>query len=324
MNDTDQKKDEIFRLIQGFLKNPPVIIWGSGATILYGLPGMSDLVEVLRPYIGDEIAEDADLETELGKLEDDSQIDKIRIDVRKAVFKKDMMCLEKSIKDSRHFSAVIKMVRKFYKAHPHRVDILTTNYDCVLEYALSGANYDFTDGFTGRPLSTFTQKHFEKESNIVNLIKVHGSLNWFFDSSNRLLCLPCKYEVPALTPVMILPSYGKYRESYQEPYRTLITKSDEIIGKARSFFIVGFGFRDDHITPKVEEKIESGTPLVILTKKATIPCKKKLRRAKKYILLEESKSGTQITFKSKGSSPPENCQLQGDYWQLEPFFTEVL
>ena len=51
MNDTNQKKDKIFRLIQKFLKNHPVIIWGSGATIPYGLPGMSELVEVLRPYI---------------------------------------------------------------------------------------------------------------------------------------------------------------------------------------------------------------------------------------------------------------------------------
>ena len=323
MNGADQEKDKIFRLIQRFLENHPVIVWGSGATIPYGLPGMSELVKVLKPYIG-EIAEDADLETELGKLEDDSQIDKIRIDVREAIFKKDRICLEESIKDSKHFSAVIKMVKKFYDAHPRKVDILTTNYDCVLEYALSGANYDLTDGFTGRSLSTFAQKHLEKERDIVNIIKVHGSLNWFSDGSNRLLYLPHKYESSALTPVMILPSDRKYRESYREPYRTLITKSDELIEKAESFLVVGFGFRDDHITPKVEKKIESGTPIVIITKKATGSCKRKLERAEKYILLEKSKSATKITFKSKESSSPDNCQLQGDYWKLEPFFTEVL
>lgn len=323
MNDTDQKKDKIFRLIQKFLKNHPVIIWGSGATIPYGLPGMSELVKVLRPYI-EGIVEDANLETELGKLKDDSLIDKIRIDVREAVFKKDRICLEESIKYSKHFNAVIKMVEFFDRPHPRKVDILTTNYDCVLEYALSGANCDFTDGFTGRPLSTLDKRTFEEEGNIVNIIKVHGSLNWFSDSSNRLLCLPCKHEVSALTPVMILPSYRKYEESSQEPYRTLITKSDEIIEKAEGFFIVGFGFNDKHITPKVEEKIENGTPIVVITKEATGSCKEKLKRAEKYILLEESKSGTKITFKSKGFSSPENYQLQGDYWQLEPFFTEVL
>ena len=323
MNGADQEKDKIFRLIQRFLKNHPVIIWGSGATIPYGLPGMSELVKVLRRY-REGIAEDADLETELGKFEDDSQIDKIRIDVREAIFKKDRICLEESIKDSKHFDAVIKMVRKFYDAHPCKVDILTTNYDCVLEYALSGDNCDFTDGFTGRSLSTFAQKHLEKERDIVNIIKVHGSLNWFSDSSNRLLYLPHIQGASELTPIMILPSYRKYEESHREPYRTLITKSDEIIEKAKSFFIVGFGFRDEHLTPKVVKKIESGTPIVIITKKATGSCKKKLERAKKYILLEESKSATKITFKSEEASPSENCQLQGDYWKLKPFFTEVL
>ena len=323
MNDADQKKDKIFRLIQRFLKNPSVIVWGSGATIPYGLPGMSELVGVLRPYIEGEIAEGADLETELGKLEDDSLIDKIRIDVRKAVFKKDIMCLKRFIRNSKHFNAVIKMVEFFYRPHPRKVDILTTNYDRVLEYALSGANYDFADGFTGRSLSAFEQEHFEKERNIVNLIKVHGSLNWFSDGNNKPLYLPHKYGASALTPVMILPSDRKYEESYREPYRTLITKSDEIIEKAKSFFIVGFGFRDEHLTPKVEGKIERGTPIVIITKKATIPCKKKLKRAKKYILLEESRSGTKITFKREEFSPPENCQLQGDYWKLEQFL-EIL
>lgn len=323
MNDADQKKDKIFRLIQGFLKNPPVIIWGSGATIPYGLPGMSELVKVLRLYIK-EITEDTDLETELGKLEDASLIDKIRTDVRKAVFRKDRVCLEEFIKDSKYFNDIIKMVKKFDEAHPRKVDILTTNYDCVLEYALSGANYDFVDGFTGRSLSTFDTGTFEKKRNMVNLIKVHGSLNWFSDSNNKILYLSNEYEASALTPVMILPSHRKYEESYREPYRTLITKSDEIIENAESFFIVGFGFRDEHLTPKVVKRIENGTPIVIITKKATGSCKEKLKRAEKYIMLEESKSGTKITFKREESSPPENCQLQGKYWQLKQFFTEVL
>ena len=39
----NSRKTEIFRLIQKFLKKPPVIIWGSGATIPYGLPSMDDL-----------------------------------------------------------------------------------------------------------------------------------------------------------------------------------------------------------------------------------------------------------------------------------------
>ena len=39
-------KDEIYKLIQVFLNNPPVVIWGSGATIAYGLPSMDELNKI--------------------------------------------------------------------------------------------------------------------------------------------------------------------------------------------------------------------------------------------------------------------------------------
>ena len=43
INDLDETKEEAFKLVQQFLKSCPVIIWGSGATIPYGLPSMNDL-----------------------------------------------------------------------------------------------------------------------------------------------------------------------------------------------------------------------------------------------------------------------------------------
>ena len=35
--------DALFKHIQDYLVNPPLVIWGSGATIGFGLPSMSDL-----------------------------------------------------------------------------------------------------------------------------------------------------------------------------------------------------------------------------------------------------------------------------------------
>lgn len=36
-------KDEIFKVVQTYLDKPPLVIWGSGATIDFGLPSMSQL-----------------------------------------------------------------------------------------------------------------------------------------------------------------------------------------------------------------------------------------------------------------------------------------
>ena len=35
--------NDIFKIIQDYLKEPPLVIWGSGATIGFGLPSMSRL-----------------------------------------------------------------------------------------------------------------------------------------------------------------------------------------------------------------------------------------------------------------------------------------
>ena len=35
--------DDIYKCLQDYLKDPPLVIWGSGATIGFGLPSMGDL-----------------------------------------------------------------------------------------------------------------------------------------------------------------------------------------------------------------------------------------------------------------------------------------
>ena len=60
-------KDETYKLIQKFLKDPPVVIWGSGATICYGLPSMNDLNNALKKKYVFFDKSNTNLEEELGK-----------------------------------------------------------------------------------------------------------------------------------------------------------------------------------------------------------------------------------------------------------------
>ena len=320
INDLDEAKDEVFSLVQQFLKLCPVILWGSGATIPYGLPSMNGLMEKISPKLGD-IDVNADLETELGKVAV-SEHDKIKKLIRDEVFKKDKECLNEYIRDANYFEAITKMISKFYTSHPCKMDIVTTNYDCVLEYALSKSNYNFTDGFTGRAFSKFNPEAFEKRQ-IINLIKVHGSLNWFSDENGDILYLPSMPAADKLKYCMVLPTRNKYDEAFEEPYRTLIGKSDNVIANAGSFLVVGFGFNDKHLTPKVDNRIRAGTPIVIITKKATGACKEKLNKAVKYCLFEESAKETRVTFKKGKDSSERSVQLKGNYWKLGTFM-EVL
>ncbi|MDE0518547.1 MAG: SIR2 family protein [Bdellovibrionales bacterium] len=322
MNQTEEQKIEVFTLIQRFLKNPPVIIWGSGATIPYGLPSMDDLKKSLKSELGD-LGTSANLETELGKIDDINKIDIVKKIIRNEVSKKQLECLKKAIQNMNYFKSITDMIKKFYDIHPRKIDIVTTNYDCILEYALSKSDYNFTDGFTGKPLSNFHSTAFGKKE-IVNLIKVHGSLNWLSDENSNTFCLPYEYEFENLKYTMVLPAKErKYYETFiKEPYRTLIGKSDDVIENANSFLVVGFGFNDEHLTPKVDSKIKTGTPIVIITEKATDSCMQKLNNAEQYCLFEKDKNETKVMFK-KNNSPKKSLKLNGNYWKLNKFM-EVL
>ena len=316
MNSTDSTKDTIFHLVQEFLRDPPVIIWGSGGTIPYGLPSMNELREKLTDELR-EVEESTNLETDLGNIEDSDKLDRVKKIIRDEVLKRDILCLTASIQDPNYLEAIVKMANKFYNVHPRKIDIVTTNYDRVLEYAISQAGFNYTDGFTGKALSRFNRDAFGHKK-IINLIKVHGSLDWAV-YGNDTFALPCECEIDELEHAMILPSKKKYEDSYKEPYRTLITKSDEAIEAAQSFLVVGFGFNDEHLTPKIKSKIRAGTPIVIITKEATDSCMNKLNSAVKYCLFKESNNGTKAMFKKKSSEPEKIQCLEGSCWKLNNF-----
>jgi len=43
-----EEKEKVFTIIQNYLKKPPVVIWGSGATVPFGLPSMWSLNENIK------------------------------------------------------------------------------------------------------------------------------------------------------------------------------------------------------------------------------------------------------------------------------------
>jgi hypothetical protein len=168
----------------------------------------------------------------------------------------------------------------------------------------------------GKVLSIFDETQF-KDKEIVNLIKVHGSLNWFdINGEIRFLYSISKDE----TPKIIAPGKNKYQEAYNSPYRELIQKADNLIKVASSFLVVGFGFNDEHLTPKIKAKVQKGTPIVLITKTVSDSSFKELEKAEKYIFFEESESGkTKVVYKENSSVDKKEIELEGDLWQLNNF-----
>jgi hypothetical protein len=321
MKEQDDIQEKIFKIVQVFLKNPPLIVWGSGATISFGLPSMLSLNEALKKEITDFDISNDNLEDELGKGKYQEKLPQIKKTIWNEVNNADILVLKKIIANKTNdFNGIKLLIEKCIEAHPKVLNIVTTNYDRVLEHLLAYQCIDFTDGFEGKTLSIFNETNF-KDANIVNLVKVHGSLNWFnVNGEIRYLSSETATEMPQI----VVPSKNKFEETYNLPYRELIQKSDILINNALSFLVVGFGFNDKHLTPRIEANIKKGIPLVLITKEISTNTFKELQSAEKYILFEEAEVGkTKVIYKENKSSKQIIEIIDGDFWQLNEFM-EIL
>jgi hypothetical protein len=316
----EEIKEKIFTIIQNYLKTPPVIIWGSGATVPFGLPSMWKLNEIIKAKIP-EFDQDCDnLEIELGKEKYIELMPQIRNIIWDAISEVDKEVLQKLlVSNSDDFNGIKKLVEKISDAHPKVTNIITTNYDCIIENVLSFHGIPFTDGFLGKELSLFDESLFSSK-NIVNIVKVHGSLNWFdFGGEIRYL----QNNIESSVPQIICPGKNKYQEAYKSPYRELIQKSDLFINSADSFLVVGFGFNDEHLTPRIKSKIKKGTPIVVITKIISETCLIELESAEKYVLLEdEGDDKTKVTVKERNSEK-QIIILEGNFWSLNNFIALI-
>lgn len=322
METTEEIREKVYKIVQTFLKNPPLIVWGSGATISFGLPSMDELNDELKSKIDGFDTNNNNLEIELGKEKYQKQMPEIKEAIWNKVNIADSLVLEKIISNKTNDFAGIKLlIEKFYDTQPRTVNFVTTNYDRVLEYVLSYYNFPFTDGFNGKMLSIFDESRFQDKNN-VNLVKVHGSLNWFeVDGETRFMPSNTKEKIPKI----IAPGKNKYKESsIYSPYRELIQKADNLIKATSSFLVIGFGFNDEHLTPRIKAKIKQGTPIVLITKKITDNSFKELQNAEKYIFFEESDSNkTKVIYKENNTGDKQDMELEGNLWQLYNFM-EIL
>lgn len=317
--DKEEIKENIFKIVQGFLKKPPLIVWGSGATISFGLPSMGDLNKALKEKIGNFNTSNDNLEIELGKEKYRDQMPEIKKVIWDKVNEADKALLKKVTKNnSTDFCDIKFLVEKFVEAHPQILNIVTTNYDRVLEYVMSFQGISFTDGFNGKLLSKFDENLFKKK-NIVNLIKVHGSLNWFI-VDDEIRYLNSNNDQPQI----IVPGKNKYQEAYSSPYRELIQKADNVIKESSSFLVIGFGFNDEHLTPRIRTQLKKGIPIVLITKEVSDSTFEELKNARKYLLFEKLDNGrTKVIYKKSDSETRQEEELDGDFWKLIKFM-EIL
>lgn len=173
-------------------------------------------------------------------------------------------------------SAFINTVSHLVKT-PSKLSIVTTNYDTLIEDAADSIGFTVIDGFTfaHRPqfdsdmfewnlvkdIENIKTRELEYKKNIINLLKLHGSLTW--ERSDKHIFRKEKNNVK--NPIMIFPSSNKYMQSYQEPYCELFIKFQELLKRPNTLLITtGFSFADNHISQMIIQAILHNKSLALL------------------------------------------------------------
>lgn len=324
--------DNCLRKVQEYLANKPLIVLGSGASIPYGLPSMSGLAECIK---NDAIVNKDDHYNDFCKLLTDGlekAIDGVSLNdetlkaIRKITWEEVNKCDMKYLKDNA-FSppeSLVKLFDKVIRVDSNKTVVVTINYDRLPDYAADGISASSVTGFEGSyikkpefPSEILKKRRVRTRERIVEIWKVHGSLDWFINDKKEIYSFQFIQEIPdGFTPLIIPPGKDKYTCTHNEPYRSVISEADRAFTDAGSYLCVGYGFNDEHIQTKLLKQISNGKPVVIIVQKMTEACRHHIIDSdiKKFLIFESSdESHTKV----HGHGWCET--YDGQFWRLDEF-----
>lgn len=283
---TDEKIEKLAVTIQKYLLGNPAILIGSGCSVPYGLPSMNNLsVEIVKQLEGVFSAEDSwkEFVAELratNNLETALESVSMKEDIHDAIIRVVWDCINKNDNDaflnfvnSGSYPDLTKIINKCVQSAAS-TNIITTNYDRLIEYSIDAAEGKCVSGFVGNYIKKFLDFDTDTTKRVINLFKVHGSVDWFKHKTNGTTIATSFHNASDYSdyykPMIVTPGNMKYRETHNDPFRTVISEADKAIRASGSYLCVGYGFNDEHIQPIIlDENRNKKKPIVIVTKGIT-------------------------------------------------------
>jgi hypothetical protein len=190
-------------------------------------------------------------------------------------------------------SRILEVYKKFYQKVSlrnkdlSRINIFTTNNDLFSETSLDSININYINGFIGGLNKFFNPAFFnysfskrmdtsidkyEPVENMVYLYKLHGSINWIEDKSNKnsffdISEVVSKNEIlyKEDNNVLIYPTPTKQDKSLGSPYTELFREFQKKLLEPHSvLFIIGYGFNDSHVNNIIHQALATNSSINIV------------------------------------------------------------
>lgn len=144
-----------------------------------------------------------------------------------------------------------------------RVVFTTTNYDTLIEDALSLARRRVVDGFSTGGIGFWTGHGDDEIEGLAprchQVVKLHGSVDWLRATDGTLV--RARYGTSYLSRLedtLIYPQATKYVETQRDPFAELFGAFRRLLTSRESHVlcIVGYSFGDEHINLEIEEALK--------------------------------------------------------------------
>ena len=346
--------ESVSRLVRECLSAVPVIVIGSGASLVHGLPSTAEVAQHLlnqEPnWSGDSNASSVwdsivglieggrDIEDALHEV---SLPDKVQDYIVELVWRfvqgRDAAAFD-TIVESRDALPLTRLFNFFFGTSETELSVVTTNYDRIAEYAADVANRWHYAGF---PPGYYRNQHSEHSYKVlqprvgtkstelrkISIWKVHGSLDWFTRDTDDTISITAARRIPTnCKPAIITPGLNKYDQALQEPFRSVLAGADRTLDGAKAYLCVGYGFNDRHIHPRLVNRWRDGhAPLLVVARSLSERAVEILSdpRDGRYMALTDMGDGS-VGTRISGNIVDDAMELHGiELWNL-PGFTQHL
>lgn len=341
-------RDDVYSYVQGLFRSGLVVVVGSGASCAYGLPSMGLLADHLLKEVSSrtlptesaslwdriaaKLSQGIDLETALGSGTIPDDLAEVLTGVISDVVGFAEGPALESILTAGAESAFGRLFKHALRATPC-IDVITTNYDRLLEIHAARAGVRVDTMFYGHTVGRLDPKLSKEELLTptetpgrsrsaratarphIRLSKPHGSLDWYAGAGTYLrtdLAVSGSKQI-------IAPGGNKYRLGYEIPFEAHRGRANVAITNSSALLFIGYGFNDEHLQTHLKPRI-SQVPSVIIAKELTDNAHEYLKLNATAIGIEEDP----VTGDCIATRNGESLTIDQPLWDLESLSKEVL
>lgn len=324
--------------------NMPKLIVGTGLSVIYGVPGMKKLAK----YIGKEISKStnadlkemwmkrcADISTrglEAGLADltpgEEALVEEIKFLSAKYILNSEEKLHSIIWEKSTGFCRLLTYLKGTVSVNHKVIDIMTPNYDRIIEIVCDKLGIGVITGFSGNIYSTYHRDILKrpqewyncKQDCWVRLFKPHGSLNWICEDGKEYLTND--YNVlknKSKYIEIVTPGSLKYKATLtNNTFRCMREDFNELLGTEGNYSLVfyGYGFNDDHFDTALFDSFQRNVLILAMEVKEKI-IKKAIERNNITIFYHEDKKDYMI-YKSK------KYEIDLPLWDIDQFATVFL